>query len=102
MLLVYFGSQSAWAIGLLGLILLLSAVIGIQAHRSRARGGNEELPGMTGEVAQASDSRGHARAMVRGELWQVRSDVALSPGQAIRVKAVHGLLLEVEPLDSNA
>ncbi|MGE4452001.1 NfeD family protein [Castellaniella sp.] len=98
MLLVYFGSQSAWALSLLGLILLLAAVIAIQAHRGRARGGNEELPGMAGEVTQASDARGRARALVRGEIWQVHADTPLRPGQAVRVRAARGLMLEVEPV----
>ena len=98
MLLVYFGSQSVWALSLLGLILLLAVVIAIQAHRGRARGGNEELPGMIGEITQASDARGRARALVRGEVWQVHADAPLRPGQAVRVLAERGLMLEVEPV----
>ncbi|MFV0283811.1 MAG: NfeD family protein [Castellaniella sp.] len=98
MLLVYFGSQSVWALSLLGLILLLAVIIAIQAHRGRARGGNEELPGMIGEVVQASDIRGRARALVRGEIWQVHADMRLMPGQTVRVRAERGLILEVEPV----
>ncbi len=98
MLLVYFGSQSVWALSLLGLILLLGVIIAIQAHRGRARGGNEELPGMVGEVTKASDTRGRARALVRGEIWQVHATTPLRLGQAVRVRAEHGLMLEVEPV----
>jgi membrane-bound serine protease (ClpP class) len=98
MLLVYFGSQSVWALSLLGLILLLGVIIAIQAHRGHARGGNEELPGMVGEVTQASDTRGRARALVRGEIWQVHASTPLRLGQAVRVRAEHGLMLEVEPV----
>lgn len=97
MLLVYFGSQSAWALGLLALVLILGALIGIQAHRSRAQGGNEELPGMQGEVTEASDARGRAWAQIRGEAWQIRCPQPLHPGQQVRVIAVHGLVLDVEP-----
>ncbi|WP_322995034.1 NfeD family protein [Castellaniella sp.] len=98
MLLVYFGAQSLWALVLLALILALAVVIAIQAHRSRALGGNEELPGMVGEVTEATDARGRARALVRGEVWQVRCTSPLSPGQAVRVIQAHDLLLIVEPL----
>lgn len=98
MLLVYFGSQSVWALSLLGLILLLGVIIAIQAHRGRARGGNEELPGMVGEVTQASDTRGRARALVRGEIWQVHATAPLRLGQVVRVRAERGLMLEVEPV----
>ncbi|HEX2518967.1 MAG TPA: NfeD family protein [Castellaniella sp.] len=98
MLLVYFSSQSTWALVMLGLILLLGAILAIQAHRSRARGGNEELPGMTGEVTQASDSRGRAWAQIRGEAWQVHADQPLALGQSVRVQSAQGLTLEVEPI----
>lgn len=98
MLLLYFGSKSVWALSLLGLILVLAAIIAIQAHRGRVRGGNEELPGMTGEVTQASDARGRARALVRGEIWQVYADTPLKLGQSVRVRAEHGLMLKVEPV----
>ncbi|WP_345797875.1 NfeD family protein [Castellaniella sp. MT123] len=98
MLLVYFSSQSVWALGLLGLVILLAVVIAVQAHRSRAQGGNEELPGMTGEVTEPSDARGRAWALVRGEVWQVRADVPLHPGQGVRVLRARGLILLVEPI----
>ncbi len=98
MLLVYFSSQSTWTLVMLGLILLLAAILAIQAHRNRAQGGNEELPGMTGEVTKASDSRGRAWAQIRGEAWQVRSNQPLALGQSVRVRSVRGLTLEVEPV----
>lgn len=98
MLLVYFGSQSTWALVMLGLIVLLGVILAVQAHRGRARGGNEELPGMTGEITQASDSRGRAWAQIRGEAWQVRADQPLALGQSVRVRSVRGLSLDVEPI----
>lgn len=96
MLLLYFGAQSAWALGLLALVLLLAAIIAVQAHRGRARGGNEELPGMLGEVTEPSDARGRAWAMVRGELWQVHCKTSLRRGQTVRVVRARGLTLQVE------
>ncbi|WP_066457010.1 NfeD family protein [Castellaniella caeni] len=96
MLLVYFSSQAVWAFTLLGLVLLLALVIAIQAHRHRAQGGNEELPGMLGEVTEASDTRGRAWALVRGEIWQVHAAEPLQPGETVRVLRVRGLVLGVE------
>ncbi|MFA5662697.1 NfeD family protein [Castellaniella sp.] len=102
MLLIYFGSQSAWALGLMLLIFVLAAVIAIQAQRQRAQAGNEELPGMMGEVTQDTDLRGRGWALVRGEVWQIRARVPLKTGQAIQVRSVQGLVLQVEPSgDSN-
>ena len=98
MLLVYFGAQSVWVLALIGLTLLLAVILAIQAHRARVQGGTEELPGMLGEVTQASDARCRARALVRGEVWQIHADVPLQPGQTVRVRAERGLILEVEPV----
>lgn len=99
MLLIYFSSQSWWALGMLGVILLLAIILVVQAHRHRVQGGNEELPGMAGEMTQATDERGAGYALVRGEVWRVHAAQALPAGQPIRVRAARGLLLEVEPAD---
>ncbi|MGB6241244.1 MAG: NfeD family protein [Castellaniella sp.] len=101
MLLVYFGAQSAWALSLLALVLLLGVVIAIQAHRSRAQGGNEELPGMLGEVTDPPDARGRGRALVRGEIWQIRCKAPLQQGQTVRVIRARDLTLWVEPVDAS-
>ena len=57
--------------------------------------GAEDLPGAAG-VVLAIEADG-AWAQVRGERWRVRSDAPLSPGQRVRVLALHGLTLEVRP-----
>src|SRR5690606_17482863 len=92
---VYAGANSVYALIGLGLILLLVVIMGIQAHRMRVHGGNEELPGMTGEVTEPSDAHGRAYALVRSEIWRVRCSQRLVPGDTIRVQAVDGLTLEV-------
>ncbi|MBV6273634.1 hypothetical protein KVP09_12055 [Alcaligenaceae bacterium CGII-47] len=95
MLAVYFGVNTTYSLIGLGLILLLALVLGIQAHRERILGGNEELLGMSGEVTQASDSRGRAYALVRSEIWRVHCAQPLSIGDTITVQAAPGLTLEV-------
>lgn len=98
MLLVYFSTHTTLALILVALVLLLCVVMAYQASRSRIRGGNEELVGMYGEVTDPSNPKGKARALIRGETWQVYSDQPLEPGQMIKVIATHGLLLDVEPV----
>ncbi len=98
MVLLYWGADTMWVLIAVGLILLLAVVLGIQAHRMRVLGGNEELPGMRGEVTQASDSRGRAYALVRGEIWRVHAREPLAEGDVVRVRAARGLTLEVERL----
>lgn len=70
--------------------------------RSRKRPvvtGSEELVRSTGEAIEGFDQEGWVR--VRGERWRARTRVPLVPGQRIRVTAMHGLLLEVEPCQSD-
>lgn len=102
MVLMYWGVNSVWALVGIGLILLLAVILGIQAHRMRVLGGNEELPGMRGEVTEASDARGYAYALVRGEIWRIRSSDRLTPGDWVRVRKVRGLTLDVERLEGPA
>lgn len=86
----------------LGLAAVSAAVlfaIGSLAARSRARpvvSGRETLVGSRGVVTAASGAECWAR--VQGESWQVRCASPLALGDALRVTAVDGLVLEVEPL----
>lgn len=100
MLAVYWGINTTYTLIGLGLILLLAIILGIQAHRERVLGGNEELPGMIGEVTEASDPRGIAYALVRSEIWRVRCTQTLSVGDTIKVQAAPGLTLKVVRIDN--
>lgn len=90
---------SYWTIGAMtGLSLLLLAVVLRLAARSFRRpvvSGREELIGSGGEVRRWKDTRG--RVHVHGEIWQARATAPLTPGQKIRVTALDGLTLTVEP-----
>jgi membrane-bound serine protease (ClpP class) len=85
---------AGFAIGTAGFFVL---VLG-SAARSRRRpvvSGREELIGAPGEVMQDFEGEGWAR--VHSETWRVRSRLPLRAGERIRVRAMHGLTLEVEP-----
>lgn len=70
----------------------------IRAQKQPIVSGMEELIGATGKVSDDFDGEGRVR--VHGELWQARGGVPLRKGQKIRVKALDGLFLIVEPEDS--
>lgn len=55
------------------------------------------LVGATGEVSEPLAPAGQVR--VRGELWEAHSSSELPAGARVRVIAVNGLTLEVEPVD---
>jgi membrane protein implicated in regulation of membrane protease activity len=64
-------------------------------RRYRVRTGAEALIGERAAVVASLSPEGTVR--FRGELWRARSAVPAQPGEAVRIAAVDGLTLEVEP-----
>lgn len=100
------GSSSAVPVALLLTtaiaIALAMAVLASMALRSRRQlpvSGDASLIGTVGEIVD--DRPGNARALLHGELWQVRCDQALQRGQRVQVTAREGLLLDVIPADTS-
>ena len=82
----------------LGAVVLESAEVWFWIRflrRYRVTTGAEGLVGERAEVVEACDPAGRVR--VRGELWRARCTTPAIPGQRMRVTAVDGLTLEVEP-----
>jgi len=69
--------------------------IGVQARFRPIVSGQRTLIGASGEVVD--ETTGAGWAMVQGELWRVRSPQLLTKGQQVRVSAVDGPTLVVEP-----
>lgn len=88
---------------LIGALALTSLVFFVYvlgtALRSRKQpvvSGREQLLGAIGEVV--AQREGESWAHVHSELWRVISDVPLHSNQKVRVVAIDGLTLTVEPL----
>jgi membrane-bound serine protease (ClpP class) len=81
------GASAAFVVFVVGMAL--------RARRSPVVSGREQLVGETGEVL--ADFTGEGWARVHSENWRVRSSVPLKAGARVRVKAMHGLVLEVIP-----
>ena len=86
-----------------GLVSLACGVVEITYWQRRMRRVNvatgvENLIGSIGEVTAALAPVGQIRVL--GELWQARARSDLAPGTSVRVVAVDGLTLDVEPADS--
>lgn len=64
-------------------------------RRYRVTTGAEGLIGERAEVIAAGAPLGRVR--VRGEIWNARGAAAAQPGEAVRIAAVDGLTLVVEP-----
>jgi membrane-bound serine protease (ClpP class) len=79
-------------------VVLLGGGLALKARTRPVVSGREEMIGARGRVL-AVDA-GTAWGEVHGERWKVRSALALQPGQALRVTALDGLTLLVEPDDN--
>ncbi len=75
---------SIWVVGRLAAI-----------RRKPAVSGTKRLVGASGTAREDFDHSGHVR--VEGEVWQADTCAPLRRGDAVRVLAVDGLRLEVEP-----
>lgn len=84
-----------------GAVSVFFAVVAGLAFKAQVAGARTGLSGMIGEIGivkQAIDPEG--KVAVHGELWKARADAALAAGQTVRVVAVDGLTMTVEPTDS--
>jgi membrane-bound serine protease (ClpP class) len=66
-------------------------------RRVKVATGVENLIGATGEVTRPLAPVGQIRVL--GELWEARSSSELPGGTTVRVVALDGLTLDVEPVD---
>lgn len=74
---------------------LLVGRMAVGAFGLRVVTGREQMLGDQGQVLEWNGGRG--RVLVHGERWAAVSDVALAPGQRVRITALDGLTLKVEP-----
>ena len=74
-------------------VVLLGGGMALRARRRPVVSGQEEMIGAVGDVLAVEN--GQAWALVHGERWKVHSPDVLTPGQRVRVLALHDLTLEV-------
>ncbi|MHB8534865.1 MAG: NfeD family protein [Sulfuricaulis sp.] len=73
-------------------------VMALKARRRRVVSGREEMIGALGETLE--NFKGEGRVRVHSEDWQARSETALKRGQKVKVTAIEGLMLTVEPYNT--
>jgi membrane-bound serine protease (ClpP class) len=81
-------------------VLIFIFVIGmaIKARRRPVVSGMEELIG--GNAVVLEDFEGKGAVSIHSERWSAVSDMPLHKGQQVKVKAIKGLILQVEPADT--
>ena len=82
-------------------VLVFIFVIGmaIEARRRPVVSGMEELLG--GNAIVLEDFEGKGTVSIHSERWNAISDMPLHKGQQVKVKAIKGLILQVEPADTS-
>ncbi len=80
----------------LGVITSFLMTIAVRARRNKVTTGQEGLIGETGVVQTPFTPDG--KIFIRGEIWNAVGDPNLRVGQRVRVTAVDGLTLHVEPV----
>jgi membrane-bound serine protease (ClpP class) len=84
------------ALSVAGILLFLGR-LGLQAQRQRPVTGAEALIGLLGRVRTPVTPDAAGQIDVRGEIWRAESTVPLGAGDSVRVTAVDGLTLMVQP-----
>jgi len=69
----------------------------LDVRRKKPATGFEEMVGMEGTAREDFDTTG--RVWVHSELWNARTQTPVRSGQAVRVLAIDGLTLTVEPVE---
>jgi len=87
------------AVAFSAIVLGLGYVV-MRERRRPAMTGREGLIGEIGEVREAIQPGSAGRVLVHGELWRAVSNASLAPGTPVRVKAVHGLEINVADVTS--
>ena len=70
--------------------------LAVRSFRYKVSTGSEGMVGETG-VAKSEISADGGQVFVHGELWSARSRAPIAKGAAVRVVAVEGLKIDVEP-----
>jgi membrane-bound serine protease (ClpP class) len=73
---------------------------GLRAQLLPIRAGRETIAGRTATTLTNVDAQG-GRIFFDGEYWNARSNVPVAPGQRVEIIAMHGLTLNVKPLNKD-
>ena len=81
------------------LLLGLVGGMALKARQSRKISGDEALIGSIGEMLEDAETEGWVR--VHGESWRAQPVSPLQRGQRVRVLARNGLVLQVQPVETD-
>ncbi len=80
-----------------GVLFSATIMIALRQRRRPVVSGQEEMIGAMAEALENFDESGKVRA--HSEIWSARTQQPVKTGQKLRIKNIHGLILEVEPME---
>ncbi len=80
----------------IGVIAIFLMTLVLRAHKEPVRTGSEAMIGEVGVTRTPVEADG--KVFVRGELWNATARTPIAEGSTVRVSAVDGLRLTVEPV----
>ncbi|HSS63425.1 MAG TPA: nodulation protein NfeD [Gammaproteobacteria bacterium] len=80
-----------------GVLFSATILIALKQRRRPVASGQEEMIGGVAEALESFDGSGRVRT--HGEIWSARAQHPVTAGEKLRIKSVHGLTLEVEPME---
>lgn len=83
-------------------VMLFLGRLAVASQRRRATTGGSGMLGLEGRALDALEPGRQGQISVRGEIWTATSSRTVPRGGAVRVVAVHGLALDVEPASPTA
>ncbi|MEM7283645.1 MAG: NfeD family protein, partial [Pseudomonadota bacterium] len=88
------GVATVAALGVFGIIYMADTM-----RRKRPVSGAEQMLGATAEALEDFDQKG--TVFVHGERWNAITSHPINKGQRVRISALDGLTLQVEPITEN-
>lgn len=82
-------------------VFLFLGRLAMQAQQMRPVTGAEGLLGQQGRTLTPLSPGEAGQVSVHGEIWRAMSDVPMTSGRLVRVTAMSGLTLRVDPVDSD-
>ena len=84
----------------IGLITIFLMSIALKARHNKIVTGEQGMVGEVGVTQTALSPRG--KVFVHGEIWDATSSVPVNAGEAVVVRKLDGLQLQVEPVPATA
>jgi len=90
-----FSTITALLVVVLAFVFLVVRAV-LRAHREQVTTGKEGMIGLVGTAIEDFSAEGKGKIMIRGEIWNAKSEGVISKGDEVIVQDMQGMELEVK------